>query len=327
MESAALGDLDEIHEVTHARMSAGGEILALGRSVDPDENYWLARFDSTDLSEQWRVPVGGADVDHRPMGVAVLDSGDPVITYTSFVADNDDDVLVARHGFSDGAEQWSAEYSGELVAGYSYDEAWGVAAGEGNALWAMGRVRVDYQTHDTTLFRVDANDGALLDSWVPLGDPGGNHRQRPTDIAAGPNGDVALGFTVFGPASKWSFSRAYRYQDDELVFELTRDDLPWEDGDPYIDPRVSIDADGNTLVAGTYTHEFGFATAARVWVVKFDPEGQLVCYATVGEGNNGGVVPRVGFHGDGRAAVNLDAFGPGGMGPGSGNNWLVGLLE
>jgi hypothetical protein len=312
------------------RPGPNGDVFALGSSVDPDadpaQSYWLARF-SPELSELWRVPVGGSEPDFAPRGLAVLDGGDPVLVRTGYVADEDTDVLVRRLDGSDGSEVWASTHSGAFDGGWSLDEGWGVASGPGDLLWAMGLIRVDYQTHDTTLIELDAADGTVSGTEVPLEDPGGNHRQRPNDLAIGPQGQVAVAVNVYGPSSKHSHSRAYLYEDGALAWELDRDMLPWEDGDPFIDPKLAIDADGNTLVSGTYTHEFGFGSAARVWVVKLDPDGQISCYAQIGEGNNGGVVPADGFFGSGRAAIDLDTFGPGGMGPGSGENWLVGLRE
>ncbi len=326
------GDMDapQRHDVTHVAMTASGDVFALGRTVDPNadpaESAWLARY-SPDLTEIWRVPVGGAGEDFRPRGLAVLENGDPVVTRTVWVADNDHDALFRRMSFEDGSEVWSSTHSGEFNAGWSLDEAWAVAGGPGDALWGTALVRVDYQTHDSTLVELDAEDGSVLSTAVPLSDPGPNHRQRPTDLAVGPGDVVALALNVYGPASKFTYSRVYVHEGGEPSWELNRDDLPWEDGDPHIDPKVAIDEDGTVLVSGTYTHEFGFGSAARVWVAKLDPGGALYCYARIGEGNNGGVVPRNGFFGTGRAAVNLDTFGPGGMGPGSQGNWLIGLRQ
>ena len=55
------------------------------------------------------------------------------------------------------------------------------------------------------------------------------------------------------------------------------------------------------------------------------PEGTMLCAAQIGEGNKAGVTPAMGFYGGGRAAVNLNTYGIGGMGPGSGGNWVVAL--
>jgi hypothetical protein len=200
-----------------------------------------------------------------------------------------------------------------------------MAVGAGDRVWASGIIRVDWQTFETNLLELDPDTGAVLWSDVPLADPGNLYEQRIASLAAGPDGSVAIGIEVFGPGLSFNYGAAYSYVENELVWELLREDLPWADGEPYVSPRVAIDEDGEVLVVGEYTHDFGIYAAARPWIVALTAEGEMLCAARVGEGNNAAMVHPIGFFGSGRGAVNLDTYGPGGMGPGSDGNWVATL--
>ena len=328
-ESGPLGPEGEIHEaVAVALNSNGSHIFVIGWSVVADvESHWLARFSAADLTQDWRVPLPGDDEDTRPRGLTVLEDDQPVVVQTEIIDDTDRDIAVRKLSAVDGSVDWTTHLSGEFDGGWSLDEGFHAAHGQGGHLWVTGLVRVNWETHDTTLFELTSEDGALVGSVVPIEDPGQNHRQRPVGLAAGYQGDAAVGLTIYGPASAYHYFGAFRYEGDELVAELKREDLPWEDGEPYIDPKVALDDEGRLLVSGTYLHEFQFSSASRVWTAKLEPDGSLRCAARIGQGTDGGVVPQNGFFGSGRAAINLDAYGPGGMGPGSGDNWLAGLRE
>ncbi|WP_181198342.1 hypothetical protein [Enhygromyxa salina] len=338
IQTAPLGnsgtlELPQTHQISAVEITEQGDLLALGVTTEvmvvdeaPVESYWLARFAGDDLSAVWRVEIPADGPDDRPLDLAVLEGGDPVITMTVAVADNDRDIQVQRRAFADGAEVWTASHSGEFNGGWSFDEAGRVAVGAGDRLWVAGIVRVDWQTYNATLFELDPADGAALWTGVPLPDPGSSYEQRIWDLAAGPDGTVALGINMMGPATQYHFGAAFLYVDQELAWSLTPEQLPWDDGgEPYVSPRVAIGADGDVLVTGSYTHDFDIATAARPWVVALAPDGTQLCAARVGEGTDAAVVPRNGYFHGGRGALNLDTYGPGGMGPGSDGNWLVGL--
>jgi hypothetical protein len=192
-------------------------------------------------------------------------------------------------------------------------------------VWVAGIVRVDWQTYETTILELDPLDGALLWSGVPIPDTGNGHEQRIVSLAAGPGGAVGVGVAVMGPASLYSYGTAALYVEHELAWTVRPEDLPWLEGEPYLGARVTIDADGDALVTGTYTHDFGTSTAARVWAVEMASDGTQLCNARLGMNDDAGQNPRTGYFADGRAAVNMDTYGFGGMGPGSGGNWIVGL--
>lgn len=338
LESAPLGsagtmELPQTHQILAIEITASGDdLLTLGTTTEvflPDEaplsSYWLARFSAADLSVVWRVPLPGSDPELRPLDLSVLGAGDPVVTRTEQIAANDKDIQAQRFSFVDGSEVWTSTYSGEFSGGWSLDEAARVVVGAGDRLWLAGIVRVDWQTFESTIIELDPADGAILWTGVPLPDPGNAYEQRVWDLAAGPNGEVAIGINVLGPATQFNQFGAFMYADQQLAWGLTPELLPWEDGSPYISAKVAFDGEGDVLVTGTYTHDFGMNTAARPWVLELAPDGTQLCNARVGEGQNAAIVPRNGYYGDGRAALNLDTYGPGGMGPGSAGNWLVGL--
>ena len=338
VESEALGsagtaELPQTHAADAVLLTAQADVLALGTSTqvlvegeDPVISYWLGRYAGDDLSLVWRVELPAPiSEEFSALDLAALEGGDPVLTMTTQPAANDRDITVVRRDFADGAEVWSTNISGELDGGYSFDEAAKVAAGPGDRLWAAGIIRVDWQTNETTVFELDPSDGSIVWSEVPLPDPGNAHEQIVYDLAAGPEGRVAVGIGVRGPAAMYSYSTAFLYDEQVLAWSLFPEDLPWDEGEPYLAPRVSLDADGDVLITGSYTHSFNFATAARPWITAFAPDGTQLCAARIGEGSDAGLAPRNGFFGSGRGAVNVDTYGAGGMGPGSDGNWLVGL--
>lgn len=339
IESPALGSagtaaLPQTHVVSSVSLTEAGDVLALGVSTEvlvegqePVTRYWLGRHAADDLSVVWRVelPLTGPDADFRPRDLAALANGDAIVTMTSEVAAADDDILVVRRSYADGGEVWAAGLSGEFNGGWSLDSAGQVAVGAGDRLWAAGIIRVDWQTFEVNLFELDPNDGATLWSDVPLADPGNAHEQLVFDLSAGPDGYVALGVGVLGPAFDFSYGAAFAYQDGQPLWSLLPEQLPWDEGQPYVAPRVAVDADGDVLVSGTYTHSFNFATASRPWFVAVAPDGTMLCNARVGMPGEAGVVPRNGFAGGGRGLANVDTYGNGGMGPGSDGNWLVGV--
>jgi cysteine-rich repeat protein len=337
MESAPLGppgtqDLPQTHQVIALAVVPNDDLVVLGTSTEvmvvdepPVVTYWLARFAGVDLVEQWRTDIPVLDDEERPLDVAVLANGDAILTMTTRVADNDTDIGFERRSGTDGSVMWTSSHTGEFNGGYSFDTAALVAVGEGDRVWAAGIVRVDWQTWETTVFELDPADGMVLWSDVPLPDPGNVHEQRVNDLSAGPDGMVAVGINVFGPASPYHFGGAYLYEENALAWSLVPDDLPWEDGIPYVNPRISIDADGEALVAGTYTHDFEISTASRTWVVGVKPDGVQLCAARVGQGADAAIVPRSGFFDGGRGALNLDTYGPGGMGPMSDGDWIAGI--
>ena len=338
LESAPLGaagtmDLPQTHQITAVELTESGEdLLALGTTTQvlvvdeaPVSSYWLARFSADDLSVVWRVDLPGNDPDLRPLDLALLGAGDPVVTRTQEIANNDDDIQAQRFSFVDGSEVWVSTYSGEFSGGWSLDAAAKVAVGAGDRLWLAGIIRVDWQTFESTIIELDPNDGATLWSAVPLPDPGNAYEQRVWDLAAGPDGEVAIGINVMGPATAFHTFGAFMYADQQLAWGLTTELLPWEEGGPFVSPRVAFDDLGEVLVSGTYTHDFGQTSAARTWVVQVAADGTLLCNARAGQNSDAAIVPRNGFFGGGRGALNLDTYGVGGMGPGSGGNWLVGL--
>lgn len=334
IDSAPLGpagsvDLPQTHQVDALALTGTGDVLAIGTSTEvlvmgeaPVATHWLARFAAEDLAQLWRVDIPVADEEARPLDVAVLASGDPVITMTSRIANNDTDIAFERRSGSDGSLVWMGSHTGEFDGGWSLDAAGLVAVGAGDRLWAAGIVRVDWQTFETTVIEIDPMDGAVLWTDVPLPDPGNSQEQRVYDLSAGPDGRVAVGISVLGPASAYHYGAAFMYTERELSWSLLPADLPWDNGAPYVNPRVSIDADGEALVVGGYTHDFEIATAARPWVVGMSPEGLQLCAARVGQGTDAAITPAVGFYDGGRGALNLDTYGPGGMGPGSAGNWI-----
>jgi cysteine-rich repeat protein len=330
--SAGSPDLPQTHRVHALTLTQLGDVVALGTSTevlvvdeDPVTSYWLARFAAADLVQQWRVEIPAADPELRPLDVAVLDNGDAILTMTTIIADDDSDIAFERRSGMDGSVIWQSSHTGAFDGGWSLDTAGLVAVGEGDRVWAAGIIRVNWQTFDTTLIELDPDDGAVLWTGVPLPDPGNVHEQRVYELTAGPNGTVAVGINVLGAASPYNFGGAFMYAEHELAWSLLPDDLPWEDGGPYISPRIAIDSDGEALVAGTYTHDFEIATAARTWVVGVAPDGTQLCGARVGQGADAAIVPRNGFFDGGRGALNLDTYGPGGMGPGSDGNWIAGI--
>jgi cysteine-rich repeat protein len=337
VESAALGsagtpELPQTHQVYALALTPTDDVLALGTSTEvlivdeaPVVSYWLARFAPDDLAELWRVDIPVANADLRPLDVAVLANGDAIVTMTTVVADNDRDIAFERRSGADGSVMWQSSHSGALNGGWSLDAAGLVAVGPGDRIWAAGIVRVDWQTFETTVIELAPNDGAVMWTAVPLPDPGNVHEQRVYELSTGPNGMVAVGINVLGPASPYHFGGAFLYTEHELSWSLLPDDLPWADGVPYISPRIAIDSDGEALVAGTYTHDFEISTAARTWVVGMAVDGTQLCAARVGQGADAAIVPRNGFFQGGRGALNLDTYGPGGMGPGSDGNWIAGI--
>ncbi len=337
IESEPLGppgtqDLPQTHQVVSLAIAANDDLVVLGTSSevmvvdeDPVITYWLARYAAADLAEQWRVDIPVADEEERPLDVAVLANGDAILTMTQRVADNDTDIGFERRSGSDGSVMWTSSHSGLFDGGWSLDEAGLVAVGEGDRIWGAGIVRVDWQTFETTVIELDPMDGMVLWTDVPLPDPGNVHEQRVYHLTAGPNGTVAVGINVLGPASPYNFGGAYLYEEHALSWSLEPDDLPWEDGTPYVSPRISIDSDGEALVAGTYTHDFEISTASRTWAVGLKPDGTQLCAARIGQGADAAIVPNNGFFEGGRGALNLDTYGPGGMGPMSDGNWIAGI--
>ena len=335
LESDPLGpigtlELPQTHQIDAIASTPGGEsILVLGTSTEvlvvdepPIVRFWLARFAGDSLVEQWRVELPVDAPELRPIGLAVLDDGDAIVSRTLELAANDRDLGVERRSAGDGSVVWTSSVSGPLEAGWSLDAAGQVALG-GGRLWATAILRVDWQTFETNLIELDPDTGALLWSDVPLADTGSTHEQHIASLAAGPGGTVALTIDVSGPGN--NYGAAFGYVERELVWEIRPEDLPWTDGEPYLSPRVSVDEDGDALIVGRYTHDFGSYTAPRPWVVAMAPEGKRLCAARIGEGQQAAVVPALGFYGGGLAALNLDTFGIGGMGPGSGGNWIVAL--
>lgn len=337
VESAPFGlagtpQLPQTHNVYALAVTPDDDVVALGTSTevlvvdgDPVVTYWLARYAAADLAEQWRIDIPVADPDLRPLDVAVLANGDSILTMTTIVADNDRDIAFERRSGTDGSVMWQSSHSGAFDGGWSLDAAGLVAVSPDDRIWGAGIVRVNWQTFETTVIELEPLDGSVMWTDVPLPDPGNVHEQRVYDLTAGPNGTVAVGINVLGPASPYNFGGAYLYAEHELSWSLEPDDLPWEDGVPYISPRISIDSDGEALVAGTYTHDFEVSTAARTWVVGLTPDGTQLCAARVGQGADAAIVPRNGFFDGGRGALNLDTYGPGGMGPGSDGNWIAGI--
>lgn len=130
---------------------------------------------------------------------------------------------------------------------------------------------------------------------------------------------------MLGAASPYNFGGAFMYAEHELSWSLLPDDLPWEDGGPYISPRIAIDSDGDALVAGTYTHDFEIATAARTWVVGGRAGWHATLWGSGGPGRRCGDRAAQWLLDGGRWALNLDTYGPGGMGPGSDGNWITGI--
>ena len=337
IESAPLGPpgtqaLPQTHNVISMSIVPNDDLIVLVVSTevemmgeDPVTTYWLARFAAADLAEQWRMDIPVADQEERPLDVAALANGDAVLTMTKRIANNDTDIGFEMRSGLDGSQVWTSSHSGEINGGYSFDEAALVAVGEGDRVWAAGIVRVDWQTFETTVFEIDPVDGMILWTDVPLPDPGNTHEQRVHDLSGGPDGTVAVGINVLGPASPYNFGGAYMYEEHELLWGLIPADLPWEDGTPYVSPRISIDEDREALVAGTYTHDFEVSTASRTWVVGLKPDGVQLCAARVGQGSDAAIIPGNGFFDGGRGALNLDTYGPGGMGPMSDGNWIAGI--
>ncbi len=337
IESAPLGsigtpELPQTHRIDATASTPDGEsILVLGTSTEvlvvdeaPVVSHWLARFDGASLTEQWRVAIPVSAGELGPIGLAVLDGGDAIVTRTIEVAANDRDLGVERYSVVDGAMVWTSSFSGPLEGGWSLDSAGPVAVG-GDRVWATAIVRVDWQTFETNLVEFDPATGAVLWSDVPLADTGNTHEQRISSLAAGPGGTVALAIDVLGPSPASTYGVSFGYLERERIWTLAPEDLPWDGGDPYVSPMVGVDQDGKVLVVGRYTHDFGNLTAARPWVVAIGPEGAILCAARIGEGNNAALTRALGFFGGGRGVVNLDTYGPGGMGPGSAGNWIVAL--
>lgn len=332
---AGTDELPQTHEVDAVAITELGDLIVLGTSTEvlvpgdaPVESAWLARFAADTLAEMWRVTIPSPEPDMRPVDVAALANGDPVVTMTVPVADGDDDILVRRYAVTDGSPVWDGTYSGELESGFSIDAAARVAVGPGDALWAAGVERVDWQTWPVSVIRFDPSDGSVATSVSPHPDTGNNHEQAVSDLAVGPAGRVAIAINVTGPALSLSTFAVYLLEDGEPLWSLTKDDLPWTEGAPYINPRVAFDDEGNVLIAGRYTHDFGMVSTFRPFVIKVAPDGSQLCNTRLGsEMLEGAVVPDNGvFHG-GRGAINVDAFSPGGMGVGSGANWLIGLRD
>jgi cysteine-rich repeat protein len=338
LDGAPLGplgtpELPQTHRIDAlARSGDGTRIVALGTSsvvLVADEpaliSHWLASFDATTLTELWRVEIPTSDEDLRPLDVGALAGGDAVLARTSELAPNERDIAFERRSALDGSVVWTSSYSGPLEAGYSLDRALQVAVAPDERVFGSGIVRKDWQTYETTLLELDVQTGEVVWTAVPLPDSGNLHEQLLGSLAAGPGGVVAIGIDVLGPSQATSYGAAFAYVEHELAWSLRRDDLPWTLGDPYVNPRVAVDDDGEVLVAGRYTHDFGGSTAPRAWVVALAPDGTQRCAAWVGEGNLAALVPALGFFGGGRGAINLDTFGQGGMGPMSGGNWIARL--
>jgi cysteine-rich repeat protein len=336
IESAPLGsagtpELPQTHQVNALTLTPDGDVVAIGTSTEvlvmgeaPVVSYWLARFAAADLAEQWRIDIPATEPE-RPLDVAVLANGDAILTMTTIVANDDHDIGFERRSGTDGSVVWTSSHTGAFDGGWSLDDAGLVAVGAGDRVWAAGIVRVNWQTYETTIIEIDPDDGMVLWADVPLPDPGNVHEQRIYDLTAGPAGTVAVGINVLGAASPYNFGGAFLYAEHQLSWSLIPADLPWEDGTPYVSPRIAIDSDGDALVAGTYTHDFEVSTASRTWVVGVAPDGTQLCAARVGQGSDAAIVPHNGFFDGGRGALNLDTYGPGGMGPGSDGNWIAGV--
>jgi cysteine-rich repeat protein len=259
----------------------GAVYLSATIPAEQGTDIWVGRFDEVG-EVVWSVTFDGPVEGSRDSaaGMAITPMGNPVVTGSMRVGEGDGDFWVAELSPTDGAELWSATWSGEFAAnGFSLDTGGPVDVGSDGTIWAMAVEYVNFDTFDVHVLAY-APGGELLGDWAPQAGVAAAHSHHPDGIAVAPDGSVYFSITRLGPGSTFWLHRLDP-SDGGAAGEITwiREMPSFVDaGKDWVAEDVAVAPDGNVFVGGSlYRDDTSEASWYQAWMHRLDPEGEPLC--------------------------------------------------
>lgn len=298
------GTKNESGQSVVSTSDGGYAVLGYTQSMDEDisnksdtsYDYWLLKFDATG-QEQWQKVYGGSN-DDRGEDILTTNDGGFAIVGSSKSNDNDVTSNAGSNDFWLAKLNASGEIQWEKSLGYAgSDSAFSVTQTQDNGYLISGVLDVS-ASNGAGNNRANMQRHAGGDYWViklnPLGELewsryfGGTYSDTAYGAAQTQNGNyLIIGSSDSNDVDINNNKGSYDFWTIKLS---SSGDLIWEKsfGGSEIDEAKAIAAtnDGNFLIVGdTRSNDTDVSTnsgAADVWIIKINPEGELLWEKTFG---------------------------------------------
>ena len=298
------GTKNESGQSVVSTSDGGYAVLGYTQSMDEDisnksdtsYDYWLLKFDATG-QEQWQRVYGGSN-DDRGEDILTTNDGGFAIVGSSKSNDNDVTSNAGSNDFWLAKLNASGEIQWEKSLGYAgSDSAFSVIQTQDNGYLISGVLDVS-ASNGAGNNRANMKRHAGGDYWViklnPLGELewsryfGGTYSDTAYGAAQTQNGNyLIIGSSDSNDVDINNNKGSYDFWTIKLS---SSGDLIWEKsfGGSEIDEAKAIAAtnDGNFLIVGdTRSNDTDVSTnsgAADVWIIKINPEGELLWEKTFG---------------------------------------------
>src|SRR6266511_2211480 len=230
-----------------------------------DSDYYTAKYAATDGALLWERRYNGpANGDDRPKAVAADDSGNVVVTGSSYGGRSyyDTDYYTAKYAAADGALLWEKRYNSPANG---YDRANAVAVdASGNVVVTGTSFNGTNSDYYTAMYA--AADGALL--WERRYSGPGNFDDQAHAMAGDATGNVVVtGYDYY--------TAKYAAANGELIWERRGSPGGGSGGGS----AVTLDGSGNVVVTGYsvnatnfdyYTAKYAGADGALLWEKRYN---------------------------------------------------------
>lgn len=268
-----------------------GDIAPDGVVVDGRDDIYLAntgedpagesaiivtKLAGEDGQELWRHVFAGdtRQGDELATGIALHPDG-VVVAGQVRAGDGDDDIWVRLLDTADGAEVWSASYSGVASGGFSTDDAGPVAVDPQGRVWVLGIEYVDFETSMPVLLRFGATGGPVEVIATPTL-AGSEQNYFAIDLQSDDAG-VAM---AYGRNLGSDFDiRLTRYDTEGTeVFSLDPGAVRGLVGSDPVVRGIALGG-GEMLVVGSVTNDVTIPEAAwtEVWVARLGADASVRC--------------------------------------------------
>ncbi|MDC0671017.1 hypothetical protein [Nannocystis radixulma] len=257
---------------------AGDVYVAVTVKGADGDDVRVVKLAGSDGHVLWTMDHDGAEPmsDDRASGIALAPDGDVVVAGDVTDDPLGGDVWVRKLAADDGAEVWTAGWSGAGNGMFSNDDAGRLAVAADGSVYVGAREYVDYNIGEAVLLKFPEGGGPVEWVFSPLAD-GSVHSHGPGWVAVDAAGDVL--YTAVRLSGAVPNFWVYKLGADKAVL--------WEralaefavDGDQWTLDGAGFDPEGEVVLAGGYRvkDKQGQLEWREAWLSRLGSDGAARC--------------------------------------------------
>jgi cysteine-rich repeat protein len=283
---------------TRVGLDEEGDLDVVGVAVDGDGAMYVAatvEFAGCDTVSDIRLIKLASDgevvwsathdsavdtADDLAFGVAIGGDGNPVVSGQVRAGDGDDDVWVGSFDAGDGAELWTATWSGTPNGGFSTDDGGPLSVGSDGTVYVLAREYIDFQTASVRVLAFDGVADTGTSVFVPEVAPG-QLTLQPGDLAVADDDTLLLSFIRVLPAGPEYYAVRVDPQTGDEQWRIDglglQDATPVDSASDFTISGVAPLSDAGAVVMGQHERAGDGTAWVETWVARFDATDTLSC--------------------------------------------------